>query len=58
MPEQTVENLYKKCVKGMVPTNDMIRLWLINLEERIRKLESSQSSHVTLPGGRTQGKPK
>lgn len=50
MPEQTIEeyieDLYQKCVDGLIPTNDMIRRWLINLEERVRKLES-QSSRVT-----------
>lgn len=50
MPEQTIEeyieDLYQKCVNGMIPTNDMIRHWLISLEKRIRKLES-QSSCVT-----------
>jgi hypothetical protein len=59
MPEQAIiEDLYEKCIKGIIPTNDMIRLWLINLEERVRRLETSQSSRMTLPGGRTQGKPK
>ena len=48
MPEKTtVEELYSKCANGMVPTNDMIRLWLINLEDRVRKLESSRSRSVT-----------
>jgi len=59
MPEQAyIEDLYEKCSRGMIPTNDMIRLWLINLEERVRKLEASQSPDVTLPGGRTRGKTK
>ena len=60
MPEQTIEeyieDLYKKCVDGMIPINDMIRRWLINLEERVRKLES-QSSRVTASRrGRTRRK--
>jgi hypothetical protein len=51
MPEH-VEDLYKKCVDGMIPTNDMIRRWLINLEERVRKLES-QSQGVAASSRRT-----
>lgn len=47
MPKKTTaEKLYSKCVNGMIPTNDMIRLWLINLENRVRKLESSRSRSV------------
>jgi len=51
--DDQVEHPYKLAEENVL-SNDLLTKWLIDLEERLRKLESSVSSSVTWEVGQAE----